>query len=197
MDQDTAILINDLHRSFADVGFALIFGAIVTVALVWAAIVRGPLTGALSFFLGFFIGLALFSWAGSASPAESHEVVQACAIIIGCSIFGMVAISIVQRAPPTALLAIFSILAVGVLIGVLALWADFANLFLLMVCLLFVGLVAAIAILAWAVVRKEELAAQREQIPWRREPEPPRIADRVADRGRLEAPRKGGLPAKR
>ncbi len=197
MDNDTAILINDLHRSFADVGFAILFTIIVTVTLISARILRGPLTGIPVMFLSFFLGLALISWAHSVSAADGHKVIQACAIIIGCSIFGMVALAIVQRAPPGALFAIFAMLAVCVLVGVLALWAEFANLFLLTVCLLFVGLVAGTAILAWAVIRKEEITAQRAQIAWRGEPEPQRIADRFVDRGRLEAPRKGGLPAKR
>ena len=161
MDHDLAI---NLHRSFADFGGGICFGIALTLALVWAAVVRGPVTGLLSLFLGTVFGIAVISWAHTVSFADGREIAKTFAAVGGCAIAAIVTIEIVRRAPETAMLAIFSILAgVGATVA-LWLYAPHENLLLLVVIVGIVTFLACMGMLALSIDRRHAREIQNPRV---------------------------------
>ena len=104
----------------------------------------------------------------------------------------------IERMPATALLACVTVLSGGALIGALALYAPPKNLFLLVIVVGLVAFVAVIAICALALDRKHAREIQNSRVAVNAPLAPDaQYLPREINRGRLPAPPKGGLPAKR
>jgi hypothetical protein len=136
---------------------------------------------------GTVLCMCFAAWAQSIHFVVTGEAAKVAAIVAACAIAGAVALIIVQRAPPAALLACFAILLVCGLLGALAIWAPTHNLFLLVVALFIVAMLAAFGLIVWAQIRMDE----RRPIVIEQAPHHAQIQPREIDRGPLLAATQG------
>ena len=175
MTTDQIIVAHDLHRAIADLGGGLFFGCIATIGFVWLGIVRGPFSGLIAFFIFSILGVFLTSWAHTFSPTEGRDVIRTCAAVAGAAIAGIVTISIVHRAPATAMIGLFSILAGGGSVVALWLYAPHQNLVLLVEIIGIVAFLGFAAIVAMLMDRRHAREIQNTRLINMRNAEPARI----------------------
>ena len=182
----------------AATGFGLAMGIALIPALLLAGMRPSKFTFALLVATVALVCICLALWAQNLRLDHVNldaikAIAWTAAGIVATIIVGRSIQSIVERAPPTALVVIFSILAGCVLCAGLVLFAPYHNLLLILFIVLILALTVAVTVLAWATDRRHARENDhRVYLP--REPQAPSLPRTRRDGYLPREERRGRLP---
>ena len=194
-----------LHEIGPGIGAGIVFSAALCIGASAAGLARTA--GGMSWLIAgvvwvLVVCICVSMWAQTHHGQLNTAGLKMVGGIIGVVAGAVVLALIVQRAPETALLAIFCVLVGCGLFGGLVMFAPYHNLLVIGFIILILALAAIIGLAAWFSDRRHERETRAQQNPavtyYPPQPQQAYLPPREEHRGRLSAPsQKTNLPAVR